>query len=651
MCGIAGLLDPNNTRDEESLRVLATAMADRLRHRGPDDGGAWVDAAAGVALGHRRLAIVDLSPAGHQPMISSCGRLVLAYNGELYNFADLRAELEAEGRQVEGGSDTRVLLEACAAWGAEATLPRLRGMFAFALWDRDARRLTLARDRIGIKPLYWGRLGQAVVFGSELKALHAHPEWRGEVDRQALAAYLRFGYVPRELCLVAGLHKLLPGHVLTVDEQGRVEERAYWELREVVRRLRAAPPDPALADPAAATDRLEAALRDSIRRHMVSDVPLGAFLSGGYDSSVVAALMQAESSRPVRTFSIGSPDPLYDESRYAREVAAHLGTEHTDLIVEPSHALEVIPRLAELYDEPFGDASQVPTFLVSELTRRHVTVALSGDGGDELFLGYNRYYLGDRFRRTIARLPRLARAGAGRALRAVPPERWDALLDLASPLRRRGVTGDRLHKLAKVLTAADLDAFYLRLVSQWDDPAALVPGAAEPPTPLDDPSLRAVVPHPLERMAFLDLITYLPEDILTKVDRASMGVSLEARVPLLDHEVVELAWRLPAELKFRDGERKWLLRQVLYRHVPRRLVDRPKTGFGIPIDAWLRGPLRDWAEDLLSEEALGADGLLDPGPIRRRWTQHLSGRRNWQYPLWAVLMLQQWRRARRGEAG
>ena len=637
MCGLAGFFDASGRRDDAALTATVAAMTDSLRHRGPDDGGVWVEAAAGIALGHRRLSIVDLSPAGHQPMVSADGRFVIAYNGEIYNTEELRAELP--GIPWRGHSDTEVLLEGCAAWGVAATARRLIGMFAFALWDRRERMLWLARDRLGIKPLYYGRFGDVFLFGSELKALRAHGEWPVEVERDALAAFLRHNYVPAPRSIYRGVAKLPPGTVLRVQPGGEPRLEAFWSLGEVAH---AGIADRSTMSDAEAADRLDALLRDAIGRRMVADVPLGAFLSGGVDSSAVVALMQAQSDRPVKTFTIGFHERGYDEARHAKAVAAHLGTEHTELYVEPSHALDIIPKLAEWYDEPFADSSQIPTFLVSEMTRRHVTVALSGDGGDELFAGYNRYFWGEALWRRLGRLPGGARrAGAG-LLTALPPSAWDRLF-AAVPVRLRPPqAGDKLHKLADVLRLPDQAALYRRLVSHWEEPASLVPGASEAGIPWDlmaDPKM----PDFVERMQRLDTVTYLPDDILTKVDRASMAVALEARVPLLDHRVVEFAWRLPMTQKIRGGDGKWLLRQVLHRYVPRELIERPKMGFGVPIDVWLRGPLRDWAEALLDERRLRAEGFLDPAPIRRRWAEHLSGARNWQYPLWDVLMFQAWR--------
>ena len=640
MCGIAGLWGGVG-RGADARAVLA-AMTATLVHRGPDDGGSWLDQTAGVALGHRRLSILDLSPAGHQPMVSRCGRYVLVFNGEIYNHAELRAALgDAFWR---GHSDTETLLEAVARWGVAAALKRCTGMFALALWDRERRELHLARDRLGEKPLYYGYLGGTLVFASELKALRAHPGWRGEIDRGALTLLLRHNYIPAPHSIYLGISKLMPATILTLRQDGSSAEARYWSAREVAER--------GIAEPFAGTEgeaaaELERLLSRSIGRQMVADVPLGAFLSGGIDSSTVVALMQAQSARPVKSFTIGFDEPGYDEAGYARAVADHLGTEHTELTVTARQALEVIPRLPELYDEPFSDSSQIPTFLVAQLARGQVAVSLSGDGGDELFGGYNRYLLGRSLWRKTGWLPRGVRRAAAAAIATLPPAGWDELFSAGKrllPARLRHTRpGDKLHKLAGILGARDADEIYRLLVSHWQHPAAVVIGGAEPATALTDRGTWADLSDFTQRMMYLDLVSYLPDDILAKLDRAAMGVSLETRVPMLDHELVEFAWRVPLSMKIRGGEGKWLLRQVLYRHVPRELIERPKMGFGVPIDAWLRGPLRDWAEALLDEARLAREGYFDPRPIRAKWREHLSGRRNWQYHLWDVLMFQAWR--------
>lgn len=640
MCGIAGFRDVTTRAAANGLGETARAMGDAIRHRGPDDWGVWTDEAAGLALSQRRLSIIDLSPAGHQPMVSACGRFVITYNGEVYNHQEMRRQLEARGIAFRGHSDTEVILEACAAWGVEHTVKALIGMFAIALWDRQTRSLTLVRDRLGIKPVYWGRFGGLFLFGSELKALTAHPGWTPEINRDAVSAFLRHNYVPTPLSIYKGVHKLESGCILTLRDGAEPEITRFWDARQVVGDAVRHRLD--LTD-AEATDQLEALLKDAVGRRMIADVRLGAFLSGGIDSSTVVALMQTQSRQPVRTFSIGFNEKGYDEAQHAKAVAAHLGTEHTELYVDPRHALEIIPKIPDWYDEPFADSSQIPTFLVSEMTRAHVTVALSGDGGDELFAGYNRYKLADNVWGKLKAIPRPLRRLGAASLRAVPPRHWDRLFSMVPARLRHGQMGDKLHKGADVLLLGDGEAFYRRLVSHWTDPDSLVAGGHEPKGILWNDEAKAIVPDFVERLQFLDLVTYLPDDILTKVDRASMAVALEARVPLIDHRVVDFAFRLPRHMKRRNGQGKWLLRQVLYRHVPKELVERPKMGFGVPIDAWLRGPLRDWAENLLSETALRDHGLVDPAPVRAMWAEHLSGARNWQYLLWDVLMLQAWK--------
>ena len=635
MCGIAGFLDPNLVEQGEALAERVTRMAATLYHRGPDDGGIWTDTAAGLAFGHRRLAIVDLSPAGRQPMVSACGRYVIVYNGEVYNAQDIRRDLP--GIPWRGHSDTEVMVEACARWGAEATARRLMGMFAFALWNRVERTLVLVRDRLGIKPLYWGQCGDVFLFASEMKALRAHPDFRAVIDRNALAAFLRHGYVPAPFSIHHGVRKLEPGTLLTLEPGGAPEVLRFWDLRSVAHVGQANRFD--LSDQEA-TAKLEDLLKDAIARRMIADVPLGAFLSGGIDSSTVTALMQALSLRPVKTFSIGFFETEYDEARHARAVARHLGTEHTELYVTPAEACGVIPTLPAMFDEPFADSSQIPTFLVSRLARTRVTVALSGDGGDELFAGYNRYALAQRWWRVADRMP--GRKTVAHILRAVSPTAWNRLFSVLPTRFRPPQAGDKLHKLAGILEGTEGD-LYRGLVSHWLQPEAMVPGAREPRGVLWDEEIARLVPDFVERMQLLDTLTYLPDDILTKVDRASMAVSLEVRVPLLDHRLVECAWHLPMRFKRRGTESKWLLRQVLYRYVPRALLERPKMGFGIPLDAWLRGPLREWAENLLSERRLREGGFVDSQPVRQLWQEHLSGRRNWQYILWDVLMFEAWR--------
>jgi asparagine synthase (glutamine-hydrolysing) len=644
MCGFTGFL-ADSQFDRARLAPTAQAMADAIRHRGPDDSGVWTDVQAGIALGHRRLSIIDLSPAGHQPMASASGRFVIVYNGEIYNYAALRAELEAQGTAPtwRGHSDTEVLLALIESRGVRAALQAVRGMFSFALWDTRERTLVLARDRLGEKPLYYGRVGGSFVFGSELKALRAHPAWSAPVDRGALAVYMRHNYVPAPYTIYEGIRKLPPGHLLKLTwGEAHPGVEPYWSARAVAESgFRA----PSSMTHAALTDALDTLLRDAIAGQMVADVPLGAFLSGGIDSSVVVALMQAQSARPVKTFTIGFTEEGYDEAVHAAVVARHLGTEHTELYVTPREAMAVIPRLPSIYDEPFADSSQIPTFLVSQLARTHVTVSLSGDGGDELFGGYNRYLLGKDLWRKLSRLPTGLRTTFARTVKAIPARTWSALMKPVMPLAprryRTGLPGDKLHKLAEVVSHRDLDSLYRDLVSHWRSPGELVLGGAEHPTLLSQAD-DLPIDDAVARMMLLDMVTYLPDDILVKVDRAAMAVGLETRVPLLDHRVVEFAWRVPMASKVNSRGTKQLLRCVLRRYVPDELIDRPKMGFGVPIDSWLRGPLRDWAEELLDPARLKREGYLNPDPIRSSWQQHLAGQRDWHYPLWNVLMFQAW---------
>lgn len=634
MCGITGLLDPVSSGEEELLAV-AGRMAQTLVHRGPDTAGTWADAACGVALGHRRLSVLDLSEHGHQPMLSPCGRFCLVYNGEIYNHAALRRELEAFGHQFRGHCDTEVLLAALCQWEAPEALRRLVGMFAFALWDRQKRTLTLARDAIGIKPLYYGWQDGCFLFGSELKSLKAHPKFRGEIDRNALALFLRHNYVPAPCSIYRGIHKLPPGTLLTVPVQAAPDEVApqvWWDLREAVEEgLR----HPFRGSPDEAIDELDRRLREAVASQMEADVPLGAFLSGGIDSSMVVALMQAQSPRRVKTFTIGFQEVGYNEAEYAKAVAEHLGTEHTEYQITAAEARDQIPGLSVPYDEPFADSSQIPTLLLAKLTRRHVTVCLSGDGGDELFCGYDRYFYLRSLWRRIGWCPlglRRAAAGTARAMAAVGP----------SSVRAR-----KLRTLAELLSIASGGEFYVHFNTHWRDPAELVVGGCPAPTLLTSPDRWARTRDLWEQMMYLDAATYLPDDLLVKVDRASMAVGLEARVPLLDHRLVEFACTIPLEWKVRDGQTKWLLRRVLQRYVPRHLIDRPKMGFAIPLGDWLRGPLRPWAEDLLAEDRLRREGFLRSEPIRRKWEEHLSGRFDWQYLLWDVLVFQTWLDANR----
>jgi len=648
MCGITGFFgfgDSAAGADEILGRMLHA-----LHHRGPDGAGQWTDAPLEVALGHRRLAIIDLTPTGAQPMVSASGRFVISFNGEIYNFPEIRRDLEAAGVRFRGGSDTEVLLEAAARWGVRQAITRCVGMFAVALFDREERKLYLVRDRLGEKPLYYGWMGRTFLFGSELKALRAHPAWRGEVDRDALRAFFRHSFVPAPLTIYRGIAKLPAGGLLELslaDARPGVmpAPQLYWDLAA---RAAAARQQPFAGNDAEALAELDRVLGRAIREQMVADVPLGAFLSGGIDSSTIVALMQRANAGRVRTFTIGFAESEYNEAEHAKAVAQHLGTEHTELYVRPQDALDVIPRLPSIYDEPFADSSQIPTFLVSALARRHVTVSLSGDAGDELFAGYRRYFDTAALWRKTRWMPRWLGRAAGGGLGAVPPATWEALLGRVMPAVAgagwKGRTGDRLHKVADLLAFPSAADLYLRFVLRDAAMAGLVRGdSAADLLPIqraaaaigDDASLVA-------RMTQLDLASYLPDCILTKVDRAAMAVSLETRVPLLDHRVVEFALGLPDRFKVRQGQGKWLLRQLLYRHVPPALLERPKMGFGVPIESWLRGPLKDWGEALLDERRLRDEGFLDPQPIRQMWREHLTGTRRWHYALWDVLMFQAW---------
>jgi asparagine synthase (glutamine-hydrolysing) len=640
MCGFSGFLDPQRRYCAAEAEAFARDMADAIRARGPDDGGTWVDPDAGYALGFRRLSIIDLTASGHQPMLSANGRYVVAFNGEIYNAHNIRPDLEKQGIRFRGHSDTEVLVESIAAWGIEKTLGRIAGMFAIALWDRHQRQLTLVRDRLGKKPLYWGWNRGILFFGSQPKSFARHPDWQGELDRDSLAAYVRFGYVPAPRSIYRGIRKLEPGHFVTIRPNGTGENTCYWNARTVaVAGLR----QPFSGTDTEAIDGLEGLLAAAVRDRMVADVSLGAFLSGGIDSSVVVALMQAQSTTPIQTFSIGFAESTYDEAPYAKAVAAHLGTDHHELYVQPRHALDLIPDLPDWYDEPFADSSQLPTYLVCEMTRQHVTVSLSGDGGDELFAGYGRYaYLRDLCA-PAGSVPKSMRGALSALLTRVPAAWWDRSARLLPHRIRPGNAGDKAKRLAKLLRPSGRDRLYLDLVTHWHEPAALVHAAREAIAPYWYGAWADDIPDDTDRMQLIDTITYLPDDILTKVDRASMAVSLEARAPLLDHRVVEYAWRLPRHMKERNGTTKWALRQVLYRHVPSTLIERPKMGFGVPIDAWLRGPLRDWAEALLAEERLKAEGIFNPAPIRARWKEHLAGTTDWHYSIWVILMFQAWR--------
>ncbi len=637
MCGIAGFWLRKETGHEPA--ELLRRIGDTLAHRGPDDSGVFLDKNSGLGLSFRRLSIIDLTAEGHQPMASASGRYTIIFNGEVYNYEAIRAELGPQ--QWRGHSDTEVMLAAIERWGLDAAVRRFVGMFAFALWDGFERRLHLVRDRIGIKPLYYGDVEGSFVFASELKALRAFPGFQAAIDRDSLAAYMRCSYVPAPHSIYEGIHKLPPGQILTLTSgEASPVLSAYWSAEDVARngaesRLQGGDEE--------IIEQLHEKLSDSVRLRMIADVPLGAFLSGGIDSSTVVALMQTQSSRPVKTFTIGFHEDQYNEATHARKIAQHLGTEHTEFFVTPQDAFDVVPLLPAMYDEPFADSSQIPTHLVSRLARRHVTVALSGDGGDELFCGYPRYDFLQSLWNALRKIPGPIARSTAKLMHWVPAALINNTAErLPLPQRLRRGPGEKLHRFADHLSAQDPAEIYLRALTMWPDPSAVVLNSHEHDSVSQAIRKFAGMPDVREMAMLTDLTNYLPDDILTKVDRASMAIGLEARVPLLDHRVVEFAWRLPLHFKVRDGRTKWALRQVLYRHVPAELVERPKMGFGVPIDLWLRGPLREWAEDLLAPESLGRHGLFSVEPIRQKWKEHVSGARDWHYLLWPVLMFQAW---------
>lgn len=639
MCGFSGFWSFKNTQTAAMLEQLVEKMAARLQSRGPDDAGTWSEPGSGVAFGHRRLSIVDLSPLGHQPLYSRSERYVIAYNGEVYNASTLRDRLVAEGRTFRGTSDTEVIVEACDAWGVEEAVSQFIGMFAFALWDVHEKRLFLVRDRLGIKPLYWGFQGDTLFFGSQLKSFEPHPAWNPSLNVEALPSYFRLNYIKAPNSIYTDIYKLEPGQILTIDRDRAVRRVSYWSMPDVIQKRKTqtnTSSEEILQD-------LEGLLKDAVKSRMIADVPLGAFLSGGIDSSLVVALMQAQSETPVKSFSIGFHEKGYDEAQHAQAVAAHLKTDHHTLYIPPEDAQAVIPSLGEWYDEPFADSSQIPTYLVSKMAREHVKVALSGDGGDELFAGYTRYFLGEKLWRRFGAVPLGMRRFFQRGIQGLSPAVWSRMGHLLPERIRPPHLGDKAHKLAALLPHENIEDFYTGLISLWESPADLL--AADVREHLaaavrEDHALAASALGPVEAMQYWDTQTYLPDDILTKVDRASMAVSLEARVPLLDHRVVEKAWQLPLNFKVRDGQGKWALRQILYKYVPQSLIDRPKMGFGIPLDQWLRGPLKAWASDLLSPEKIKQQGILSPELIKQKWQQHLSGSHNHQYALWGVLMFQ-----------
>lgn len=640
MCGIAGFVT-SSPRSELDLRVEVTQMASQLTHRGPDDCGVWADSQAGVGLGHSRLSILDLSAEGHQPMASASGRYMTVFNGEIYNFRSLRLELESMGHHFRGRSDTEVLLSALEQWGIEDALPRFNGMFALAVWDGKQRHLHLSRDRMGEKPLYYGWMGKSFLFGSELKALVAHSEFRREINRDALALYLRYGCVPQPHSIYRGIFQLPPASRLTLKPLRGLDSSsmtAYWSIEDAIW---LGTDNPFTGSAEQAAECLDNLLRDAVNLRTVTDVPLGAFLSGGIDSSTLVALMQLNSAKPVRTFSIGFSECNYNEAECASAVARRLGTDHTEFYVTAEDAMRTIPLLPSLYDEPFADSSEIPTYLVSALARRHVTVSLSGDGGDEIFGGYRRYLLWGKVWEIAKRLPSAVRTMASRALRELSPEQWSDLVRHFRPALADSA-GDKLHRLARLLSAKDAFCRYQALVSSNCEPSSIMAGWWKTASLIPDRPGRKELGNFVLQMMYLDLLTFLPNDILAKVDRASMAVGLETRAPYLDHRIVEFAARLPIQMKVRDGEGKWLLRRVLARYLPAALTEHPKKGFAVPIAEWLRGPLRGWAEELLREDRLRVDQHFQPRAVRNLWDAHVSGRRNLEHELWGLLMFQSW---------
>ena len=642
MCGITGFLRMSSLSEMDQI---VRRMTDSLHSRGPDDSGVWLDEEAGIALGHRRLSILDLSPAGRQPMISRSGRYVISFNGEIYNHLELRNQLDSAGHETSwrGRSDAESLLAYIDSYGFEKALRAARGMFAIALWDRTRKSLSLARDRMGEKPLYYGWYRDTFLFGSELKALKAHPQFAADIDRDALRLLLRHNFIPAPYSIYQGIRKLPAGTWIEITGSGSMPTpAAYWQLATVAEQ---GSRHPFAGDESDALEQLQALAEQAVRSQMVADVPLGALLSGGVDSSMICALMQAVGDRPVKTFTIGFSEHGHNEADYARAVASHLGTDHSELYVSANDALSLVSELPRIWDEPFADSSQLPTFLVMQLARQHVTVALSGDGGDELFCGYNRYTHGPRLVRQLGWMPPVVRKGLGSLLTAVPVPVLNAALH--SPAQARGISlpGDKVHKLGQKLAGhafRSVDDMYVSLMTEWPDSCRPVIDGDVPPNLLDDRERWPNLDDPTARMMLMDGLVYLPDDILVKVDRSAMAVSLETRAPFLDHGLVEFAWSLPMHFKQREGQGKWLLRRLLDRYVPRKLIDRPKMGFGIPLDQWLRGPLRDWAEAQLAGDRLTREGFFHPDIIREAWEAHCNNRANFGYRLWSILTFQSW---------
>lgn len=638
MCGIFGTLTITGEIIKDSSPSIVA-----ITHRGPDDKGLWIDTDSGICLAQTRLSIVDLSPTGHQPMVSASGRYVIVFNGEIYNHHDLRKEIDKlQVINWRGSSDTETLLAGFDNWGIEKTVTNSIGMFAFGVWDKQEKKLILGRDRIGEKPLYYGWQSDTFIFGSDLASFRAHPDFRNEINRDALSIFMRQSYIPAPYSIFKGVKKLTPGTLLEVSEASKYNApKRYWSLADAIAEGKR---NPFQGSPSQAVIQLEALLKDAVGKQMIADVPLGAFLSGGIDSSLIVSIMQSQSSKPVRTFTIGFDDIKYNEADHAKLVADHLKTDHTALYISPKQALDTVPKLASIYSEPFADSSQIPTFLVSQLARQHVTVALTGDAGDELFCGYRTYPLADKLGEKVLSLPFWLRSAIGGILADSSNSTNDSSFSFTDALSHYSFSKNLSSKLAKggvLINARSKDDFYKRLISKWDNPTQLVLGSSELSTIFttncDLPEIEFI-----EKMMAMDLLSYLPDNNLCKVDRASMAVSLETRVPLLDHRIVELACTLPLAYKLKDGTSKWPLREILHKYVPRQLIERPKMGFSVPLASWLRGPLKEWAEDLLNETRLSNEGFLNAKLVRQKWDEHLSGRKDWHYHLWNVLIFQSW---------
>jgi len=634
MCGLTGFWTFSPKHPANQAKAILHDMISAIEHRGPDSGGEWYHPQQGLGFGHQRLSIVDLSEHGHQPMTSISGKSCLIYNGEIYNAQTLRDELKQNHHTAfRGHSDTEVILEACEAWGVEKTLTKLNGMFALAFWSEVDKTLILARDRLGIKPLYWGIAANTLLFGSQLKSLRHYPDWSGEINVNALHHYFQLCYVPAPNTIYQNMYKLMPGHMLTIKSPNNIEQKSYWCPQQLTQQdiLHALPEQEQIA-------KLETLLSDAVQMRMVADVPLGAFLSGGIDSSTVVALMQKNSTKPIETFSIGFDDPQYNESHYAKSVAQHLGTNHHETMLSPKDACDFIPTIPEWYDEPFADSSQIPTYLVSKIAKQHVTVSLSGDGGDELFAGYSRYHIAYKLWSRLGRLPRWGRSSLANIIQTIPTHTWDAMGKIIPASRRPKQLGHNAHKLATIMNCTDLASFYQHLVSCWQQPNNILLTQGQDFTWPSPPAHLST----MATMQWLDTMTYLPDDILTKVDRASMAVSLEARVPLLDYRIVEFAWQLPYSSQYQQGQAKWLLRQVLKQYVPEHLFNRPKMGFGVPIAEWLRGPLHEWASDLLSPQNLKKNPFINANTAQIMWQQHQKRQQNHHHQLWTLLMFLAW---------